>query len=417
MEEEQYKLYLGGIVAQLKDHYPDSSFMVLNFREGDTQSQISDILNDMTVMDYPCQHQGCPLLPLKMVRRLLRSSESWLSLDGKQNVLLMHCERGGWPVLAFMLAAFLLYKRQYSGEHKTLEMVYNQSPRELLPSLSALNPYPSQLRYLQYIKRRKFGVDRPPLILDCLMLRAIPLFEGGKGCRPIVRVYGQDPSNQANRTSKLLCSTIRQHVQEECMLVKVDVRCRVQGDVVIQCVHLDEDLQHEQMMFRVMFHTAFVRGNALMLSRDDIDIVWDAKNQFSQDFRAEVLFADADTILDDSESATPEEVYEVDALESKGKFDSHKTKKSSELVFAEVVTEDVDYRVEDVKHKQNRKFDSNVDAVKDIAIDDVKFGPRNTMSDVRMNEEAVFVLKLMHSFIYSLLTNELVIIVLIHDGY
>lgn len=72
------------------------------------------------------------------------------------------------------------------------------------------------------------------------------------------------------------------------MLVKIDIRCRVQGDVVLECIHLDEDLVREEMMFRLMFHTTFVRANILMLSRDDIDTLWDAKDQFPKDFRAEV---------------------------------------------------------------------------------------------------------------------------------
>lgn len=74
------------------------------------------------------------------------------------------------------------------------------------------------------------------------------------------------------------------------MLVKIDIRCRVRGDVVLECIHLDEDLVREEMMLRVMFHTAFVRSNILMLGRDDIDILWDAKDQFSKDFRAEVCY-------------------------------------------------------------------------------------------------------------------------------
>lgn len=120
----------------------------------------------------------------------------------------MHCERSGWPALAFMLAGLLLYQKQYNGEQKTLEMIYKQAPKELMHLLSPLNPQPSQLRFLQYISRRGFGTDWPPsdtpLLLDCLMLRALPLFDGGKGCRPVVGVYGQDRSKPANRTSKLL---------------------------------------------------------------------------------------------------------------------------------------------------------------------------------------------------------------------
>lgn len=213
LEEDEYKVYLGGIVEQLQDHFPDASFMVFNFREGERRSQISDVLSqyDMTVMDYPRQYEGCPLLPLEMIHHFLRSSESWLSLEGQQNVLLMHCERGGWPVLAFMLAGLLLYRKQYAGEHKTLDMVYKQAPRELLHLLSPLNPQPSQLRYLQYISRRNLGSDWPPsdtpLLIDCLILRVLPLFDGGRGCRPFVRIFGQDPSTPTVRSSKLLFKT------------------------------------------------------------------------------------------------------------------------------------------------------------------------------------------------------------------
>lgn len=298
--EDEYKIYMGGIVAQLQDHYPDASFMVFNFREGERRSHISDLLSqyDMTVMDYPRQYEGCPLLPLEMIHHFLRSSESWLSLEGQQNVLLMHCERGGWPVLAFMLAGLLLYRKQYSGEQKTLEMVYKQAPRELLHLLSPLNPQPSQMRYLQYISRRNLGSDWPPsdtpLALDCIILRVLPLFDGGKGCRPVVRVYGQDPSSTtANRSSKLLFSTsktkkhCRLYRQEESELVKVDIHHRVQGDVVLECVHLDDDHVREEMIFRVMFHTAFVRSNVLMLNRDEVDVLWDARDQVPKDFKAE----------------------------------------------------------------------------------------------------------------------------------
>lgn len=214
LDEDEYTEYLGGIVAQLQDHYPDASFMVFNFREGDRRSHIADILSeyDMTVMEYPRQYEKCPLLPLEMVYHFLRSSESWLSLEGQQNVLLMHCERGGWPVLAFMLAGLLLYRRQYNGEQKTLEMVYRQASKELLQLLSPLNPQPSQMRYLQYVSRRNLGPDWPPsdtlLILDCLILRVLPLFDGGKGCRPVVRVYGQDPLTKSSRSTKLLFSSL-----------------------------------------------------------------------------------------------------------------------------------------------------------------------------------------------------------------
>ncbi|KAI9088411.1 hypothetical protein K1719_029860 [Acacia pycnantha] len=291
LEEDEYKVYMGGIVAQLQDHFPDASFMVFNFREGEKRSQISDILSqyDMTVMEYPRQYEG-----------------------------------------------LLLYRKQYNGEQKTLEMVYKQAPKELLHLLSPLNPQPSHLRYLQYISRRNMGSEWPPsdtpLYLDCLILRVLPLFDGGKGCRPVVRVYGQDPSKLVNRSSKLLFSTsknkkhVRLYHQAECMLVKIDIQCRVQGDVVLECIHTDDDFSHEEMMFRVMFHTAFVRSSILVLNRDEVDILWDSKDQFPRDFKAEVLFLDADAVMpnlttvrasedaNETGTASPEEFYEVEEI-------------------------------------------------------------------------------------------------------
>lgn len=211
-EEDEYKLYVSGIIGSLHEHFPDSSFMVFNFREGDHQSQISSILcdYDMTVMEYPRQYEGCPLLTMETIHHFLRSGENWLQL-GQNNLVLMHCERGGWPVLAFMLAALLIYRKQYTGEQKTLDMIYKQAPRELLQLMSPLNPLPSQLRYLQYVSRRNVASEWPPrdraLTLDCLILRFLPNMDGEGGCRPIFRMYGQDPFMAADRTPKVLFST------------------------------------------------------------------------------------------------------------------------------------------------------------------------------------------------------------------
>lgn len=42
------------------------------------------------------------------------------------------------------------------------------------------------------------------------------------------------------------------------------------------------------MMFRAMFNTAFIRSNILILNREEIDTLWNAKDKFPKDFRAEV---------------------------------------------------------------------------------------------------------------------------------
>lgn len=213
--EENYKVYVDGIVAQLREHFLDASILVFNFRQEETKSQMANILSeyDMTIMDYPRQYEGCPVLKMEVMHHFLRSSESWLSL-GQNNLLLMHCERGGWPVLAFMLAALLIYRKQYSGEQRTLDMVYRQAPRELLQLLSPLNPIPSQLRYLQYISRRNVAIEWPPLdralTLDCIILRCFPDFNGEGGCCPVFRIYGQDPF-LPDKSPKILYSTQKQN--------------------------------------------------------------------------------------------------------------------------------------------------------------------------------------------------------------
>lgn len=305
MGEEDYRIYMGNIVSHLRDHFPDASFMVFNFREGESPSQIANVLSeyDMTVMDYPRQYEGCPLLTMEMIHHFLRSSESWLSL-GHQNVLLMHCERGGWPVLSFMLAALLIYRKNFTGEQKTLDMIYKQAPRELLQLMSPLNPLPSQLRYLQYVSRRNVGSEWPPLdralTLDCVILRVFPAMDREGSCRPIFRIYGQDPFIATDRTPKVLFSTPNRsetfghYKQVDCELVKIDINCHIQGDVVLECISLDDGLEREELMFRVMFNTAFIRSNILMLNREEIDILWNAKDQFPKDFRTEVLFSEID---------------------------------------------------------------------------------------------------------------------------
>ncbi|CAN1328333.1 Formin-like protein 13 [Linum perenne] len=304
-QHRDYKGYIAGIVGQLKEHFPDASYLAFNFREGETQGQIADVLSeyDMTIMEYPRHYEGCPLLTMEVVHHFLRSGESWLSL-GQQNLLLMHCERGGWPVLAFMLAALLIYRKQYSGEQKTLDMIYRQAPRELLQLLCPLNPVPSQLRYLQYVSRRNVATEWPPLDralnLDCVIMRFIPNFDGEGGCRPLFRIYGQDPFLASDRTPKFLYSTpkknktYRSYKQAECQLVKIDIHCAIQGDVVLECVSIRDEMDSEEMMFRVVFNTAFIRSNILILNRDEIDMLWDAKDLFPKHFRAEIIFSEVD---------------------------------------------------------------------------------------------------------------------------
>ncbi|MFS7962510.1 putative protein-tyrosine phosphatase [Helianthus anomalus] len=82
-------------------------------------------------MDYSKQYEGCPLLPLSIVHHFLHVCKSWLTLNNNQNVIILHCEKEGWSVLAFLLASILIYKKLHTRERKTLEIVYHEAPKGL----------------------------------------------------------------------------------------------------------------------------------------------------------------------------------------------------------------------------------------------------------------------------------------------
>ncbi|KAK3131785.1 hypothetical protein QOZ80_6AG0511410 [Eleusine coracana subsp. coracana] len=278
-EEDELRPYIGGILKQLLGRYSIDSFMVFNFEGDKKDNQIASIFSyyDMSVMGYPRNYEGCPLLTMEMIHHFLRSSESWLSLS-QDNFLLIHSEHGGWPVLSFALAALLVYLRRYDDERKALEMVCKQAPDGLAELFSPLDPVPSQLRYL----------------------KKVPNFDGQGGCRPIFRLYGPDPLAPNDRSTKILFSNVKtsdfveHYTQEDCEIIKINVQCPVQGDVVMECTSLDEDYEHEVMMFRAMFSTAFVEYNLLLLDQNQIDILWDTEHRFPADFRVEAIFSDMD---------------------------------------------------------------------------------------------------------------------------
>lgn len=70
--------------------------------------------------------------------------------------------------------------------------------------------------------------------------------------------------------------------------MKLELRCQVQGDVFLECIHLGDDQVTEEMIFKVMFHTGFVQSNVLALNSDDIDVPWNTK--IPKEFKAEVTY-------------------------------------------------------------------------------------------------------------------------------
>ncbi|KAL6533841.1 hypothetical protein OROHE_013674 [Orobanche hederae] len=298
LEGKEYQVYsIKHIMDQLRGHFPETSFIVHNFQNKNHELQIINTLSEygITVITRPRQYENCPLLfPPETISHFLRSSDDWLSI-GQRNVLLMHCENvGALAVLAFMLAALLIYCQQYTDQRKIMDMMYKQVPPELLQALSCVNPLPSQLRYPEYVPRRNVLQWAPmirALILDCV-----------GGCRPIVRTSPPD----ADRRIKMLFSMPKKHKavryfkRVDSRLVNIEINCHVQGDV-LECITLyDDSLEHEETMSHVMFNTAFISSNAPALDLEETDILWNVNGHFPTDLRAEVLFCEMDSSSDPS---------------------------------------------------------------------------------------------------------------------
>uniref|UniRef100_A0A0E0D2E6 C2 tensin-type domain-containing protein n=1 Tax=Oryza meridionalis TaxID=40149 RepID=A0A0E0D2E6_9ORYZ len=327
--------HLISTVIQLKSCHPHgASLMLLNLFAGGGGEEASSLLpvdalrrhGVAAVAEYPCGHRHAPSLPLATARALLATCIDWLVTDGQRNVLLMRCDRGARPALALAMASLLVYMEEEPAPPElvtmtTLAAVYGRAPVALLAAGSALDPRPSHLRYLQYVTRLRGMTTRleppssPLLVLDCLILRPVPDFDGNGGCRPVVRVHGRrgddgDPVDDAS--PKILFSTprikqhFRQYNQAKSAVVKVNIECQVRGDVVVECGHVGEntDEEEEEAMFRIMFNTCFVESNMMVLTLDDIDLPWNCRRErFQEDFKIEVFFSEVDVSDNDSHTA------------------------------------------------------------------------------------------------------------------
>ena len=81
LPQGMYPVYLNEILTELHEEHVESSFLAINFRDGDKRSQFADILREynIPVIDYPRHFEGCPVLPLSLIQHFLRVCEHWLS--------------------------------------------------------------------------------------------------------------------------------------------------------------------------------------------------------------------------------------------------------------------------------------------------------------------------------------------------
>ncbi|XP_048574198.1 formin-like protein 20 [Triticum urartu] len=340
LDEGAHRDYLTSTIIQLKAGNPHASLMVVNFAAAPTGADAAHSLLGhgaaAVVADYPSRYGGCPSLPLPKIRAFLGSCVDWLVSGHQRNILLMHCDGHGaaWPALAFAMASLLVYIEEAAPERATLDAVFGRAPVELLSACSELDPRPTHLRYLQYVTRLRdkgslIGMKQQPFVLDCLILRAVPDFDGAGGCRPVVRVHGEprERSTDASLTEVLFSTPrikqqFKNYKQAESTVIKADIGCQIQGDVVIECIHVGDE-GHEEVMFSVMFSTCFLQSNMTVFTLEDIDLPWNCnKQKFQEDFKIEVFFSevelsDTDESHDDSEPSSignADEFYDFDEI-------------------------------------------------------------------------------------------------------
>lgn len=219
--EKSYEAHVGEVVAELRNRSPGSLILGMNFQDdnGGNSSELAGVLSKhhIPVLDYGKEYYGCPILPLSRVHGFLRTSQSWLS--NPQHAILLHCEKG--PLLVFILSILLISEKELSDPLRALQMAYNAGPKGLFQLLLPKNPFPSQLRYIQYVTSGTMDTE-PCLFLDCVHMRGVPVFDSRDGCRPMFRIFG----------TNLQSTRSLQHYNK---VLHIFVFCFVYFDVVVIC--------------------------------------------------------------------------------------------------------------------------------------------------------------------------------------
>ncbi|KVI06418.1 hypothetical protein Ccrd_015225, partial [Cynara cardunculus var. scolymus] len=174
----------------------------------------------------------------------------------------MHYERRGGRCLPLCLQFFFCPKSNVL----TLEMVRKEAPRGLLHLLTLLNPQPSQLRFRLATLRHtsNFGLYHT-LIPFQIWQRTCSLY-----------IWSRFILNNSQQRSKLLFASSNTKKHKECEVVKTNIHHRIQGDMVLECIHMDE--VNDEMIFRLN-----VTHNI-----DNIDVLRDVNDQIYANFKGEV---------------------------------------------------------------------------------------------------------------------------------
>eukprot|EP00039_Didymoeca_costata_P015994 m.279335 g.279335 ORF g.279335 m.279335 type:complete len:1153 (+) comp16321_c1_seq28:177-3635(+) len=185
----------------------------------------------------------------------------------KNEIVAIHCETGKCHS-GTAIASFLVYCSLVETAKDALRMFSMMRMIDCKPALDE-----SHARYVQYIERITKGKHphRRNLKLTKLIMQSVPEFMKGKrGCRPIVEVYENNVLKASYRKED---SDGKLHVFEPGSSPSIELDVEVAGDVRVVVNHGLVFMKTEQLqkMFAFQFHTGFVDGNGLELTRQEIE--------------------------------------------------------------------------------------------------------------------------------------------------
>lgn len=281
------------VAAYLKKKH-QGRFMIWNIsEEAYDYSKFSD-----QVLDY--KFPGHPAPPLGLLFKICTSVESWLDADEK-NVAVIHCLTGKGRT-ATLIACILTWLGEFDSPMQALQYVA-QRRGTVVDYLTI----PSQRRYLQYFSNLLDGVkpNSEPLLLRRVIINSIPIFgkfnpedEHSQGCCPYIQLFknGKLIATAAayNEKSDEHSTGENQKLQlkwchEAEGSVSFHIDCPVQGDILLRCRHAATS-GAKISMFRAAFHTGYISGGVLRLTKAQLDGSA-ADSRYSEDFFIDLIFA------------------------------------------------------------------------------------------------------------------------------
>ncbi len=259
-----------------------------------------------------------------MLFNICTSIENWLAADN-ENVALVHC-LNGMGRTATILACFLAWVGDTSSPQDGLQWVADSKgiPVERLT-------VPSQRRYLQYFSSVLDG-QRPTgqvLVLKRVIMNPVPNFiqvpprlDGRQTgadqqqqplCRPYLqlfkdgtRLFSSAPTIEAARPNnndvkqKEKAGSSQDHspqgktarpqwIYESDMSISFHMEFPLRGDILLRGRHIQSNGKRVSM-FRTAFHTGYISGGVLRLTKADLDGA-NVDPRFTEDFFIDLVFS------------------------------------------------------------------------------------------------------------------------------